>query len=356
MGQKYTTQSLTGYNSSPPVDDSTQSEANKVKWSSHINKIGDPLKDQVANIDTALVTMADIGPDAKAANYMTVAGDHQKTIEADTASITITLLAVASAPTGYSVTVKNTSAGTVTVTGTGAETIDGNGSIMLAPNESTVVQLNNGQTGYISLQQTASDITADAQVYKGTAAGTADAITVTLIPALASLTDGTVIFVRAFLANATSTPTINCNGLGAKTIVKLGDQPLSVGDIARVDHELILRYNGTNDAWELLNPKATPETKDWGTVSTAVTVDLEDAMFHLIEVSASLTMTFACADANHRATIAIHNTNSSTITPAGIDNNSPTLTVGTNVQDIVGLIKSHGKITLVGLMDNQSAT
>ena len=44
-----------------------------------------------------------------------------------------------------------------------------------------------------------------------------------------------------------------------------------------------------------------------------------------------------------------------TITVAGIDNNSPTLTVGTNVQDIIGLIKSHGKITLVGFMDNQTA-
>jgi hypothetical protein len=96
-------------------------------------------------------------------------------------------------------------------------------------------------------------------------------------------------------------------------------------------------------------------TKDWGSVSIGTTINLEDADMHVIEVTASITLTFACAIAAHKATIAIHNTNSSTITVAGINNNSPTLTVGTNVQDIVGLLKSHGKITTVGLMDNVSA-
>jgi len=101
--------------------------------------------------------------------------------------------------------------------------------------------------------------------------------------------------------------------------------------------------------------KVKPATKDWGTVTSSTQIDLDDADFHTIEVGASITLTFASANTNERATVAIHNNGGYTITPAGIDNNSPTLTVGTNIQDILGLVKSHGKITAVGLMDNVSA-
>lgn len=154
MGTKYTTETISGYNNSPPIDDGTQSDANKVKWATIKDKITDPVKDQVANIDTKLVAMADVGPDAKTTAYTTVAGDHQKTIEVTTASLTMTLLAIASAPTGYTVTVKNSSGGTIDVDATGSETIDGSATaITLADNETLIVQLNQAETGYISLQQ-----------------------------------------------------------------------------------------------------------------------------------------------------------------------------------------------------------
>lgn len=261
MGTKYSTNPITGYNSSPPTDDGTASEANKVKWATHIGKIGDPLKDQVANIDADLVTLGDIGPDAVAANYTTVAGDHQKTLEVTAASVTITLLAVASAPDGYTITVKNSSGSTTDIDATGSETIDGStGSIMLADDEILVVQLNQGGTGYIVLQQPDSTIISSAQVYKGTAAGTADAITVALTPTLSALTDGTVCFVKALLANATPTPTLSPDGLTAHTITKEGSQALVADDIARVDHELIFRYNSANTEWELLNPATVDES------------------------------------------------------------------------------------------------
>ena len=40
----YSTQSISGYNSSPPPDDGSQTDANKVAWSKHKTKIGDPIK------------------------------------------------------------------------------------------------------------------------------------------------------------------------------------------------------------------------------------------------------------------------------------------------------------------------
>ena len=264
MGVKYTTEAISGYNSSPPVSDGTQSEANKVKWATHKDKLADPIKDQVANIDTKLVAMVDIGPDAKATDYTTVAGDHQKTIEVTAASVTTTLLAVSSAPAGCTVTIKNSSGSTTDIDATGSEEIAGStGTIMLADDEILIVQLNQAQTGYNVLQQPDSTIISSAQVYKGAAAGTADVITVSLTPTLSALTDGTVCFVKALLANATTTPTINMDGLGAKTITKDGSQALAAGDIARVDDELILRYNAGNAEWELLNSNPQISSGTW---------------------------------------------------------------------------------------------
>ena len=154
MGTRYTTESLTGYNSSPPVDDGSQTEANKVKWATHKDKLGDPLKTQVANIDAKLVAMADIGPDAKTSNYTTLTGDHQKTIEVTSASVTITLLAVSTAPAGYTITVKNSSGTTTVIDATGSETIDGStDTVTLTDDENFIVQLNAAGDGYISLKQ-----------------------------------------------------------------------------------------------------------------------------------------------------------------------------------------------------------
>ena len=98
-----------------------------------------------------------------------------------------------------------------------------------------------------------------------------------------------------------------------------------------------------------------PVVKDWGSLAVNTAITLADAELHIIEITSNITLTFSSTETSAKNTIAIHNTNSSTITLVGIDNNSPTLTIGTNVQDILGLIKSHGKITAVGLMDNVGA-
>ena len=93
-------------------------------------------------------------------------------------------------------------------------------------------------------------------VHSVTAGGTADALTVTYTNVPASLTDGMELHVRAAAANATTTPTLNVNSLGAKTITKAGGSALVAGDIAGANHELILRYNSSASHFELLNPAA----------------------------------------------------------------------------------------------------
>jgi len=52
----YTTQSISGYNSSPPPDDGSQTTANKVTWAYHKTKIGDPIKTLAEAINTQCVS------------------------------------------------------------------------------------------------------------------------------------------------------------------------------------------------------------------------------------------------------------------------------------------------------------
>lgn len=93
-----------------------------------------------------------------------------------------------------------------------------------------------------------------ATTYFGIATGTSDALLVS-IPNLNSIVDGTQINVRATYANSTINPTINVNSTSALTIVKSGQAPLQPGDIA-FSGEMILRYNSSYQAWELVNPQA----------------------------------------------------------------------------------------------------
>ena len=93
-----------------------------------------------------------------------------------------------------------------------------------------------------------------------TAAGTFDAITASFTPAITALTNGQVLYVRAIGANTVTNPTFTPNSgvVTAKTIKKLNNIVLNVGDINGSSHVLILQYNLTVDAWFLLNPAGLP--------------------------------------------------------------------------------------------------
>ena len=88
-----------------------------------------------------------------------------------------------------------------------------------------------------------------------TAAGTFDAITASFTPAITTLTNGQVLFVRAIGANTITNPTFTPNSgvVAVKTIKKLNNIALAVADISGSGHVMILQYNITIDAWFLLN-------------------------------------------------------------------------------------------------------
>lgn len=82
--------------------------------------------------------------------------------------------------------------------------------------------------------------------------GSANAQTVTLVPAVGSLTNGLKVCWKPIAANSTTTPTLAVNGLTAKTIVKVGGAALVSNDLTTTAVACAI-YDGTN--FELQNPQ-----------------------------------------------------------------------------------------------------
>ena len=171
MGTKYPGVTVVGFNAAPPSDDAAQTDANKIKWSYHKTKIGDPLNNAIVAINAALLVTEDISASAKTISYTTVAGDNGKLIEANTAAITISLLDAATATAGYTVSVYNGSAAAITVgRQTVGNTINGVASnVTLQTKEAATFRINSGITGYeiISDSTTGSLVTALPNVTSG---------------------------------------------------------------------------------------------------------------------------------------------------------------------------------------------
>lgn len=88
--------------------------------------------------------------------------------------------------------------------------------------------------------------------YATVVGGTADAITVTTVPGYAVYATPMRFRFVASGANTITNPTINVDGLGLKTIKKLANTALAIGDIAGAGHVCDCTYDGTSII--LLNP------------------------------------------------------------------------------------------------------
>jgi hypothetical protein len=96
------------------------------------------------------------------------------------------------------------------------------------------------------------------------AGGTVDALTATFSPAI-TFVAGTTVALKLAGANATTTPTLNGNGTGVKTITKRGGAALAVGDLPGINSVAILSPDTVNGHWELLNPAGPSTTASLGT-------------------------------------------------------------------------------------------
>jgi len=116
----------------------------------------------------------------------------------------------------------------------------------------TEKQLLSSQSGSNTGDETKSTIESKGEIHRGDDIGSADVIQVTFSPAVTSLVDKALFYVKVAYANATTTPTLKCNALVAKTIVKKSGNALAVGDIQAGYY--LLMYDSTLDKFHLMSP------------------------------------------------------------------------------------------------------
>jgi hypothetical protein len=136
MGNPYTSVTVTNYNPNPPPDDGSLVAGNLISWANEKQKLTDPLKDAIEDIDANVTAgfgkvIGGAGITSTAISYTILAADQGKLIKGTAAGITITTPDATSVTSPFVCAVLNNSSGSQTLDGNGAQTIDGAASITL---------------------------------------------------------------------------------------------------------------------------------------------------------------------------------------------------------------------------------
>lgn len=247
MGNPYTSQSASGYNTSPPPDDGTQSEANRTKYATVKTKLADPVKTLADGINTAIVSaftkIALNNVSVQSGDYTVQSSDQGALIDV-TGAATITTPAAATVAVPFMFAVRNDHSASITIDGNGSETIDGNATLTLPPNNG-VLLATDGTNWFTAttVGPTISDVQDQTFTYYADS-GAADAYVITPSPAITAYGAGQRFTVKATNAN-TGAATIDVNGLGAQSILSPDNQELLASDIAAAGIFEIV-YDGTN--------------------------------------------------------------------------------------------------------------
>jgi len=140
---KYTSQSVSNYNSNPPADNGAQTDANKVKWSTIKTKLSDPLNSFASSLNSAIETAFGkvfLSTTEDQSTSFTAAADEDGKLFVVTGTSTVTLPGNADIYTGWSCVVFNNGSGTVTLEGSGSDTVNGAASLTLGAGEWCLVQ------------------------------------------------------------------------------------------------------------------------------------------------------------------------------------------------------------------------
>lgn len=187
MGTKYSSVSVSGYNSSPPADDGSTAASNQVTWAKIKTKLSDALNTAIAAINSGLTTAFDYSARSVSTSDTALAGDHMKTIEiASTVSsvVTITLSDAATMAAGYCVGICNRSNYTAIVTrATASDVIDNTaGAVNLLPLYSVGYKVNASTNGYLTTHRgTVTSVTSNLTVRSAVSAS-GSAVDFTSIP------------------------------------------------------------------------------------------------------------------------------------------------------------------------------
>lgn len=144
MADPYSGVSITGYNSNPPADDGSQTEANRVKWATIKTKLNDPVKTRTDDINTALIAafakvIGGAGITSTSIGYTVLSTDQGKLVRATNGGITITTPDATDVDAPFVFCLLNDSATDITLDGSGSQTIDGDTTVTVPPNAGLTV-------------------------------------------------------------------------------------------------------------------------------------------------------------------------------------------------------------------------
>lgn len=138
----FTGPTLSGYNASPPPDDGSATEANRITWAKSKTKLADPLKTYADAIKSAVTTAFGSrllnAVNAQTSTYTVQTSDAGKIIRC-TGTFTVTLPELATVDTGWPVVVLNAGTGAITIDGDASETINGSATQVLAAGEFAIL-------------------------------------------------------------------------------------------------------------------------------------------------------------------------------------------------------------------------
>jgi len=156
MGTKYSSNASSGYNATPPADDGTVSEANKVKWSTIKTKLVDPVKDLADTINSELATHFNNGPNAYTANQTLGLTNYNQVNQVSGSGVTLTLTDAATLGAGwYTDIISTDSSNNVTLArATASNTINAvSASVTILPLQELRVIVNAAATGFMTTRQ-----------------------------------------------------------------------------------------------------------------------------------------------------------------------------------------------------------
>src|SRR3990172_3570661 len=167
----FTQPTISGYNPSAPPDDGSQVASNLATWADIKNELSDPVKSLVetaiSNTSTAFGKILGNNISAVSATYSVIAGDQGKVLSC-TNTITLNLLAAATASSNFTFVVWNGGTGVVTLDGSASETINGATTLGIQPGCFAIVSCNGsawtatGIVGNITFPGTVSMTSTDA--------------------------------------------------------------------------------------------------------------------------------------------------------------------------------------------------
>ena len=181
MSNPFSAPSASNYNSSPPPDNGAETAANEITWAGIKTKLADPiynwLNDTLTNITSAFGKIFLNSVSSVSANYTVQTSDQGKLLNCSN-TITVTLLAAATAGSNFTLAIRNAGSGTVTIDGDGSEEINGATTLALSPGAHATLACNGSAWTALNTQvsrdgtETLTNKTLTSPTIGGTIAGT----------------------------------------------------------------------------------------------------------------------------------------------------------------------------------------